>query len=71
MTSSTPEQLVLRLAAHFILALTSIEQFKPDFARTLRPGWLTVPAADFDMLLTFKSSMTIIAWALLMVVVTL
>ncbi|KEM56609.1 putative membrane protein [Escherichia coli 6-319-05_S4_C3] len=37
----------------------------------MRPGWLTVPAADFDMLLTFKSSMTIIAWFLLMIVVTL
>ncbi|EIQ29080.1 hypothetical protein SFK404_2048 [Shigella flexneri K-404] len=47
------------------------ERFKPDFARTLRPGWLTVPAADFDMLLTFKSSMTIIAWFLLTAVVTL
>ncbi|ESS88519.1 hypothetical protein L343_4502 [Escherichia coli CE549] len=37
----------------------------------MRPGRLTVPAADFDMLLTFKSSMTIIAWFLLTVVVTL
>ncbi|CDK56253.1 hypothetical protein [Escherichia coli IS9] len=37
----------------------------------MRPGWLTVPAADFDMLLTFKSSMTIIAWFLLTAVVTL
>ena len=36
-----------------------------------RPGRLTVPAADFDMLLTFKSSMTIIAWFLLTVFLTL
>nr|QTX14048.1 hypothetical protein [Klebsiella pneumoniae] len=28
----------------------------------MRPGSSTVPAADFDMLETFKSSITIIAW---------
>lgn len=44
---------------------------KPDFARTLHPGRLTVPAADRDMFLTFKSSMTVVAWFLLTVVVTL
>ncbi|MGQ7789222.1 hypothetical protein ACULNC_03005 [Shigella flexneri] len=68
--TATPELLVLKLAAHFIPALSSIERFKPDLPG-LRPGWLTVPAADFDMLLTFKSSMTIITWFLLTVVVTL
>ena len=50
---------------------SNIERFKPDFARTLRPGWLAVPAADFDMLATLKSSMTIIAWFLLIIVLTL
>ncbi|CCM85555.1 membrane protein [Klebsiella pneumoniae] len=36
-----------------------------------RPGRSAVPFADFDMLLTFKSSMTIIAWFLLISLVTL
>src|ERR1022692_97203 len=38
------------------------------FCFTSLPGCLTVPAADRDMLLTFKSSTKTIAWFLLMVV---
>ena len=60
--TASPCLLIFELAAQLKPALINIERFSPDFARTLRPGWLVVPAADFDMLATFKSSMTIIAW---------
>lgn len=46
-------------------------RFKPDLALTFRPCRSTVTLADFDMLLAFKSSMTIIAWFLLISMVTL
>lgn len=49
---------------------SSIARFKPDFALTLCPCGIAVPFADFDMLLTFKSSMIIMAWFLLISVVT-
>lgn len=45
--TAAPELPLLRLAAHFIPPWSGIGRFKPDFARTLRPGWLTVPASNF------------------------
>ncbi|QFI19950.1 hypothetical protein FR830_25440 (plasmid) [Klebsiella aerogenes] len=69
--TAAPELLVLKLTTHFVPALTSIERSRPDLTLKFRPGCSGVPFADFDMLPTFRSSMTIIAWFLLISLVTL
>src|ERR1035441_4109463 len=45
-----------------------IERLSPDLARTLRPGFSTVPDADADILRTRKSSTNTRAWFLLIAV---
>jgi hypothetical protein len=45
-----------------------MDLLSPAFCFTFLPGCSTVPAADRDMLLTFKSSTKTIAWFLLMMV---
>src|SRR5690625_7611510 len=39
-----------------------MDLFRPDLARTFRPGCSVVPAADLDMFRTCKSSIHTIAW---------
>src|SRR6185312_7846563 len=46
---------------------SKIALFRPDFARTLRPGASAQPFAEMLMLRTCKSSTAIIAWFLLIV----
>src|SRR5690625_7939324 len=45
-----------------------MDLFRPDLARTFRPGCSVVPAADLDMFRTCKSSIHTIAWFLLIAV---
>ncbi|EHD0027669.1 hypothetical protein JYY64_004434 [Salmonella enterica subsp. houtenae serovar 50:g,z51:-] len=69
--TAAPELPLLRLAAHFIPPWSGIGRFKPDFARTLRPGWLTVSASNLGHVADRQILNDAIAWFLLTVVVTL